>query len=73
MWQDLVMVAVVGVAGGYLAWPMWRRIAGTSTRCACGAGGKCCRPGSAGAGQSTDPLHLPVVTLQATGERKPRR
>jgi hypothetical protein len=36
MWQDAVMVALVGVAGGYLAWRLWR---GWSGRAGCGCGG----------------------------------
>lgn len=63
-WQDLIALALVAIAAGYLGWHGWRFIA---RRRATGCGGGCsgCAAGEKGASVDGKPL----VTI----ERNPKR
>jgi hypothetical protein len=52
MWQTLIVVALVGAAGLWLARRFWRTFSGQGPACGCGGGGEaapgCCESGDGG-------------------------
>jgi FeoB-associated Cys-rich membrane protein len=45
MIQNVIALSIVAIAGGYLAWRLWRFIAMRKSSTGCGSCGSCANPG----------------------------